>query len=136
MKSGMAFDFIARISALNLIIENQNKSISFDTVVEGVLTKPRDYYTGSLKMSNGKFRKIVAQIEAMEISRLIDSAGNAFIERVLYYGNHWIYAGINYMPAYSLQGFINVLCLRNHTLPGSFTSKAHRLINCILQLCL
>jgi hypothetical protein len=45
------------------------------------------------------------------MKQLVDPAENAFIERVRYYGNYWIFPGINYAPAHTLQGFLNVLYL-------------------------
>ena len=57
------FDFIARISSLNLLIENQNKSILFDALIAGLLTNDRAMYTGTIKMSSGKFRNIIGRLE-------------------------------------------------------------------------
>ena len=44
------FDFIARISSLNLLIENQNKSILFDALIAGLLTNDRAMYTGTVSI--------------------------------------------------------------------------------------
>ena len=56
------FDFIARISSLNLLIENQNKSILFDALIAGLLTREKTIYLGTAKMSSGKFRSIVNRL--------------------------------------------------------------------------
>lgn len=128
------FDFLARLSSLNLLIENQNKSTLFDAVIAGILSRDRCTYTGDAKMSAGKFRNLIGQIENLDLKRMVDPSENAFIERVQYYGNYWIFPGINYSPSYCFQGFINVLCLRNLNFGKIFSSKAHLLINCILQL--
>ena len=128
------YDVIARVSALNLMIENQNKSILFDALIAGILTRPRDHYQGKAKMSSGKFRSIINRLESMGLKTMIDPAENAFIERVRYYGNYWIFPGINYSPAYSLQGFLDVLCLRDLPFDDDFEHKAHQLINFVLQI--
>lgn len=128
------YDVIARVSALNLMIENQNKSILFDALIAGILTRPRDHYQGKAKMSSGKFRSIINRLESMGLKTMIDPAENAFIERVRYYGNYWIFPGINYSPAYSLQGFLDVLCLRDLPFDDDFAHKAHQLINFVLQI--
>ena len=128
------FDFLARLSSLNLLIENQNKSTLFDAVIAGILSRDRCTYTGIAKMSAGKFRNLIGQIENLDLKRMLDPSENAFIERVQYYGNYWIFPGINYSPSYCLQGFIDVLCLRNQHLDEAFSHKAHLLINFILQL--
>ena len=128
------FDFIARVSALNLMIENQNKSTILDALIAGILSRPRDYYQGKAKMSGGKFRSIINRLESMGMKQLVDPAENAFMERVRYYGNYWIFPGINYSPAHTLQGFLDVLCLQNIQFDKEFTLKAHQLINFVLQV--
>ena len=129
------FDFIARVSSLNLMIENQNKSTILDALVAGILSRPREHYQGKAKMSSGKFRNIINRLESLGMKQLVDPAENAFIERVRYYGNYWIFPGINYSPAHTLQGFLDVLCLRNIQFDKKFTLKAHQLINFVLQIC-
>ncbi len=126
------FDFISKLSSLNLLIENQNKSILFDALINAVLSIPIDQYSSNAKISNSKFRKIIEKIEQLGLSVQIDPAENAFIERVQYYGNYWIFPGINYSPGYTLQGFINVLCLRKNNFDKEFIIKANRLIYFIL----
>ena len=128
------FDFIARVSSLNLIIENQNKSILFDTLIAGILTRPRENYTSKQKMSSGKFRNMMEQLAIFDLSRLIDPTENAFIERVRYYGNFWIFPGINYEPAYTIQNFINILCRRDNRYNEKFLYEANLLINFVLQI--
>ena len=128
------FDFIARISSLNLLIENQNKSILFDALIAGLLTRERTVYSSTVKMSSGKFRSIINRLGNLNLRCMIDPTENAFIERVRYYGNYWIFAGINYSPSYSLQGFLDALCLRHLQLDAEFTRKVHQLINFVLHL--
>ena len=128
------FDFITRVSSLNLMIENQNKSTILDALIAGILSRPRDRYQGKAKMSSGKFRNMINRLESMGMKQLVDPAENAFIERVRYYGNYWIFPGINYSPAHTLQGFLDVLCLRNIQFNKEFTLKAHQLINFVLQI--
>jgi hypothetical protein len=128
------FDIIARISSLNLMLENQNKSTILDALIAGILSRPREHYQGKAKMSSGKFRNIINRLESMGMKQLVDPAENAFVERVRYYGNYWIFPGINYSPAHTLQGFLDVLCLRNIQFDKKFTLKAHQLINFVLQI--
>ena len=128
------YDIIERISLLNLIIENQNKGMLFDILISKILAKAEDKYQGKAKISSGKFKKIIRRIENLGVSQMIDPAENTFIERIRYHGNYWIFAGTNYSPSYSLQGMLNVLCLRKLPFEETFTYKAHQLINFILQL--
>lgn len=126
------FDFITRVSSLNLLIENQNKNILFDALIQSLLLCKRSTYTSTICMSNGKFRNIISRLDNLELKQMVDPAENAFIERVRYYGNYWIFPGTNYTPSYCLQGFLNALCLRNLGLHPDFTRKAHQLINFVL----
>jgi len=126
------FDVISRISALNLMIENQNKSIIFDALIAGILTNPREYYRGTARMSSGKFRSIINRLESTGLRRMVDPAENPFIERIRYYGNYWIFPGINYAPAQTLQGFLDVLCLRGIQFNNDFVHKAHQLLNFVI----
>ena len=128
------YDVLARLSALNLMIENQNKSIILDALISGILSRPRDTYQGKAKMSNGKFRNMIGRIESMGIKHLVDPAENAFIERVRYHGNYWIFPGINYAPAHTLQGFLNVLFLRNLPFSDQFIYNAQQLVNFVLHI--
>ena len=116
------------IAALNLMIENQNKSAILDALIAGILTRPRESYQGTAKMSSGKFRSIINRIEMTGLRMMVDPAENPFIERIRYYGNYWIFPGINYAPAHTLQGFLNVLCLRGIQFNDDFAHKAHQLL--------
>ena len=128
------FDFISRVAALNLLIENQNKSILLDALIAGLLTDDADKYKGTAQMSSGKFRNIIARLEKFSLGRMLDPAENPFIERIRYYGNYWIFPGIDFTPAYCFQGFLNVLCLGNMHFDKKFVKKAHVLINFVLTL--
>ncbi len=128
------YDFIARVSTLNLLIENQNKSIVFDALIAGLLLRDSLSYTGVAKMSSGKFRKIITKLTELSLYQMIDPAENAFIERVRYYGNFWIFPGINFSPSFCIQGFLDYLCLQDTGYDTNFIHKAHRLINFTLQI--
>ncbi|MBQ7300189.1 MAG: hypothetical protein IJW77_10140 [Clostridia bacterium] len=128
------YDVISRVSALNLLIENQNKSLILDVLIAGILTRPRDGYQGTAKMISGKFRRIINRLETTGLRMMVDPAENPFIERIRYYGNYWIFPGINYSPAYTLQGFLNVLCLREIEFNDDFARKAHQLLNFVLYI--
>ena len=56
------FDFIARISGLNLMSENQNKSVLLDTLIQYVLAKEESDYVSKSKISAGKFKSIIKPI--------------------------------------------------------------------------
>lgn len=126
------FDFIARVSSLNLLIENQNKNILFDALIQSLLLRQRSSYTSTVCMSSGKFRNIISRLDNLELKQMVDPPENAFVERVRYYDNYWIFPGTNYTPSYCLQGFLDALCLRNLDLHPEFTKKVHQLIYFVL----
>ena len=128
------YDFIARLSSLNLLIENQNKSILFDVLIAGLLTKKEQEYASTIRMSNSRFSTIINRLFKLGVRVMIDPAEIPFLERVFYYGNHWIFPGINYYPGYCLQAIIDVLCFEKFSGDESFFRKGHQLINFCLSI--
>ncbi len=128
------YDFIARISSLNLLIENQNKSIVFDALISSLLLRNQSSYTGTAKMSSGKFKKIVAKLSELSLYLAVDPAENTFIERVRYHGNYWIFPGINSSPSFCMQGFLDFLNFGHPSFAPDFMRKAHMLINFVLHI--
>lgn len=128
------FDFISRVSALNLIPENQNKSILLDPLIASLLTLKQKEYISTHKMSNGKFRNIIKQIDSMNLSMGLDPAENVFIENVMFYGNYFIFPGINYLPGYCFQTMIKTLFLRKNKFDKQFLKSASQLIRLVLSV--
>lgn len=128
------FDFITRVSALNLIPENQNKSILFDALIASLLTLKRTEYTSNNKMSSGKFRKIINKINNMDLKMSLDPAENIFIENVMFYNNYLIFTGVNYLPGYCLQMMINLLFLHKNNFSVEFLKTASKLIQFVLSV--
>ena len=128
------FDFISRVSALNLVPENQNKSILFDALIGSLLTINRSEYTSTIKMSSGKFRKIINQIDNMNLKMELDPAETVFIENVMFYNNYLIFTGINYLPGYCLQMMIHILFLRKNDFDVDFLKSASELVRLVLSI--
>ena len=53
------YDFISRVAGLNLIPENQNKSVLLDALQQYIIEREKIIYTSTAKMSSGKFRNII-----------------------------------------------------------------------------
>ena len=53
------YNFLERVSSLNLIPQNQNKCMIFDTVIDYILSKDLSFFTGTNIMGKAKFEKIV-----------------------------------------------------------------------------
>lgn len=128
------FDFISRVSALNLIPENQNKSILLDAIIASLLTLKRDKYTSTNKMSSGKFRNLIKQIDNMDLRKGLDPAENVFIENIMFYGNYLIFPGISYLPGYCLQIMIKTLFLSKNNLDEHFLQMVSKQIQLVLAI--
>ena len=128
------YDFLARVSSLNLLIENQNKAVLFDTLIGFILSHKQSDFPGMAKMSSSRFRNLIDSLNNLTLYRMVDPSENAFIERVRYYGNYWIFPGNNYCPSFCLQSFIDVLCLERTDWNVEFKRKTHLLLNFVLGL--
>ncbi len=128
------FDFLAKLSALNLIPENQNKSVLFDALVASILSLNRADYTSKNKMSSGKFRNIINRIGSLDLKSSIDPAENTFIQNIMFYENYSIFNGINYIPGYCLQIMIKTLISHAEHFQQDFLELASSLIRLILMI--
>ena len=128
------YDVIAKLSALNLVPENQNKATIIEPVISAILTLPKNELKSTYKISMGKFKKIIQLIESMNISLAIDPPENPFIDRVMLYENYNIFTGINYIPGYILQGFIDAIYKYTNDINNEFVEKISVLIFFILQI--
>lgn len=125
-------DFIIRIAALNLISENQNKSILFDYVIEKVLELKKD--SMKAKMSDGKFKMILKQIENLSLSNQIDPVECMFVDNIMCYENYLVFQGVNNHSAYNLQNMIEVLLFESKYLPEDFVRRGIHLIMVVLEI--
>lgn len=128
------YDFIARVSALNLMPENQNKSILLDALIASLLTVKRSAYNSTIKMSSGKFRKIINQVDNLKLKIGLDPAESSFLEGVMFHSNYLIFTGTSYLPGYCLQIIINTLFLHNNNFDVEFLRTVSKLIQLILEL--
>lgn len=128
------YDIIAKLSALNLVPENQNKATIIEPIIAAILTLPKNELTSKYKMSIGKFKKLIQSIEKMSLTYAIDPPENSFIDRVMFYSNYNIFTGINYIPGYILQAIINTIYKSGDEFNVKFAQKSSVLISFILQI--
>lgn len=127
------FDVISRLSALNLLPFNQNKAIVFDYVIDLALQSNREEYKSTNLISNKRLEQVVQS--SLEYNRMtIDPAEMPFIQRIQFYGDKWIFCGINTDCGYNLQRMVNTLFLRNNDFNPEFIDKARRIVQAILNL--
>ena len=128
------FDFLARISGLNLLPENQNKSVLLDTLIQYVLTKEETNYTSTSKMSAGKFKSIINGLNSTNLSLSIDPCENVFIQNVMLGTNYRVFNGIDSTPAYNLQALIKILFQYQNKFDEEYLKKVYRLFSLILGI--
>lgn len=103
------YDILARISGLNLMSQNQNKSILLDGLIAAILREKEEEYSSNYKMSSGKFRRLIEQLNNTNLTMSIDPNENTFVQNIMLMDNHTVFNGIDNTPAYNLQMLINIL---------------------------
>ena len=127
-------DLLSKVAALNLLIENQNKSIFFDSVIAALISQPLSYYLSKKRIKTNELRKLISQIAKTGLSMGIDPPEVLFIDRVRFYGNYWIFPGINYIPAYVIQKFIDVLVHNEKMFDATYFQIVIHIINFVLNV--
>lgn len=128
------FDFLSKVSALNLLPYNQNKCIVLDTIINAVLECKKDSFKGTNIISSKKFKDIISQCMQLPISLGIDPAEMPFIYRVQFYGNKWIFSGINTYFGFILQNFIDILFKVENNLDPEYIAKCNNMTTFILDI--
>lgn len=128
------YDIITKLSALNLVPENQNKATIIEPIIAAILTLSKEELTSKYKISMGKFKKLIQSIENMKLTSAIDPPENPFIDRVMFYNNYNIFTGVNYIPGYILQAVINTIYISSNQFNIKFAKKMSILINFILEI--
>ena len=121
------FDFVSRISGLNLLSENQNKAVITDTLIQYILSCHKDKFHSSIIMSDKKFSSIIEEMNHTFLSSSVDPCENTFIQNVMMNGqNFTVFNGIDVTPAYSLQALIRVLFGYANTFNPEYLEKVKR----------
>lgn len=128
------YDIITRISGLNLISQNQNKSILLDGLMAHVLYHEEKFYNSTYKMSSGKFRRLMDKLSNTNLAMAIDPNENPFIQNIMFIDNHMVYNGIDFTPAYNLQMLIDILFNYKNDFPKQYLDKVGKLIMMVLEI--
>ena len=73
------YDVLARISGLNLMPHNQNKSVLLDSLIAGIICEEENTYNSTYKMSAGKFKKLIGKINETNLALSIDPNENVLL---------------------------------------------------------
>lgn len=128
------FNLISRVSALNLLHQNQSKSLLLDTYLDGLLHQSLDCFDSKYKISQGKFRRIINGISNTSLKHTIDPPENMFAQNVMFYGNYRVLNGIDQTPAYNLQQMISSLFVGVNSYPKEFLDKVYILVYAMLHI--
>ena len=127
-------DILLKVSALNLLPYNQNKSIVFDSIINDILTHEVGSYKSENYISMSKFKNLIKNYRHSDISMIIDPAEMPFIQRVQFFGDYWIFPGINTSIGYNLQKLINVIFRNTNSFNKDFKNKCYLMIRTILSI--
>ena len=128
------YDILARISGLNLMSQNQNKSILLDGLIAAILSEKEEEYNSNYKMSSGKFRRLIEQLNNTNLAMSIDPNENTFVQNIMLMDNHIVFNGIDNTPAYNLQMLIDILFNYRNNFPEKYLQKVGKLIMMILGM--
>lgn len=127
-------DFVCKLAAMNLVPDNQNKCCIFDKIIDHILLSNIELQQSQNKISGKKFRQIVNMGTELSVAVGIDPIEMPFIQRVQFYGNKWIFSGINSSPAYILQNFIDVLYKNANDFDKDFIILSERIVHFVLEI--
>jgi len=128
------FDFLSKVSALNLLPHNQNKCIVLDTIINAILECKEESFSGTSKISLKKFKDIISKAMNLPIALGIDPAEMPFIYRVQFYGNNWIFSGVNTYFGFILQNFIDILFKYENNFDSEYIAKCRNMATFILDI--
>lgn len=130
-----AYDIIKKFSGLNLMPQNQNKSILMDGIIEGILSKQSDSYNYNHKISFGKFKKVICKLNGMSLAYAIDPCENVFAQKVIFGSSQfYVFNGIDNNSSFILQSLIRVLFDYKNDFSNEYLNKTLSLISMILSL--
>ena len=128
------YDFLRRLSALNLQKENQNRAVLLDALQSAILYNDETYYTSSAKMSAGKFSSIIKKMDSISLVHAIDPNENVFTQNVMLYDNYTVFNGIDSYPAYRLQMLCEIFFGFKNSFPLEYIKKVYFLFSAMLKI--
>lgn len=134
LKNYNIYDFLLGVSSLNLIPENQSKSIIFNAIISVALSIPLCDYNMNNKISMGKFKSIVKKFENLKISRNIDPPEFPFIQRVIFYKNYDLFMGVNNVSNLDIQSFLYTIKQNADYFSNSNLKKVNTYIEMLLNI--
>lgn len=122
------YDILARISAMNLVYSNQNKSILMDSLIAEIIKEEESCYMSKYIASPGKFKKMMQYLNETSLKSSVDPNENTFIQNIMFYNNYSVFNGIDCTPVYNLQMMIYVLFVHKNDFSEMFLKQCSKLI--------
>lgn len=125
-----SLDLLTKISALNLVFENQNKNLYTSYLTTYALF---NLNSDKPKASSKTFRTIISKVEKESgLSWKIDPSESPFFEYVFLDKEYGVFNGINTSSAFYINSIIQTLLYRKNDLPIEFKKKALKFIKASL----
>lgn len=125
-------DLLSKISALNLVFENQNKNLYTTYLTTYALF---NLNSDKPKTSSKTFKSIIAKVQNESgLSMMVDPSESPFFERVFLDKEYGVLNGINTSSAFYVNSIIETLLYRETKLPVEFKNKALRFIKASLTI--
>ena len=128
------FDFLARVSSLMLVPNNQSKSVIFQCMISTAISIPKDEIIFKNKMSSGKFRYFVNEFSNLNRKKMIDPAEFPFVLPVNYYGNYNIFMGASSLSPMNLNQMLKLVNVYHNKLSGDKYKKLNNIIFGFIKL--
>lgn len=128
------FDFISKISSLNLIPNNQNKNNVLAEFIDVILSKDISFYTSNAIISYSEFKSIVVEFFTINQGYDVDPFEMPFIENISFYGNNWVFSGVSYYSAYQLQSLLDSIFLYKNNFNQAFKTEVSYISKFVLDL--
>jgi len=115
------FDFLAQISSLMLLPENQSKSVIFQIIISTALSLKNDEFKIDNYMSRNKLEYFINEFSRLNRKNMIDPPEFPFVLPVVYYDNYHLFMGASSLSPQYLNHMLKILSTnKNKTLPEDY----------------
>lgn len=128
------YDLLTKIAALNLLPENQNKCVIFDTLINAILCKDPNTFNQANKIGSNKLKQLVNMCMSLNSAKYIDPIDMPYIQRVFFYGNKWVFSGVNTSVGFIVQNFLDILFKDNNGFNEQYIHAAGRFCELMLSV--
>jgi len=127
-------DFLARVSSLMLIPENQSKSVIFQVMISTALSLSEKDFNYKNKMSYGKFKQIVKRFSNLNRKSMIDPPEFPFVLPLIYHGNYHLFMGASSLAAQDVNKMLKLLHVYRDKLNREIFRELDNLIKVLLNI--